>query len=152
MGAADDVRAGFEEAVAAFVAALGERDLEAATPSGWTTKEMVAHAAFWLETVPPFVTGAFRDRPEAFDLTFPSGFRPADDGSWPSADVHNEREAQWAREQSASAVRGRLDDAIAQLRSFLTTVTDDEATAHRDYFRDIAGHLDAHRTSELAGP
>ena len=152
MGAAQEVRERTAEAAEAFLAALEGRDLDETTASGWTRKEMVAHVAFWLETTPPFVTGAFRGEPAAFDVTFPSGFRPADDGSWPSADVHNAREAAWAREQPAAVVRERLDAAWRQLREFLATVSDDEAATHADYYADICHHLDAHRTTELVDP
>lgn len=121
----------------------------ATTSAGWTVKEMLAHIAFWLETVPPFVTGAFRGDVSAFELTFPSGY-VAGEGEWPSAAVHNEREAAWARDQTAEAVLARADRAFDQLREFLATVTDEEAAEHSGYFADIGGHLDAHRTEELA--
>lgn len=152
MGTADELRGDIERAAGAFGTALDGRDLEAATPSGWTAKEMVAHVAFWLETVPPFVSGAFRGDDAAFAVTFRSGYVPPDDGSWPGADVHNAREAAWAREQTPDAVLQRLDDATRSLREFLVTVSDEEAAERADYYRDIAGHLDAHRTTELVDP
>ncbi|HVF31842.1 MAG TPA: maleylpyruvate isomerase N-terminal domain-containing protein [Acidimicrobiales bacterium] len=152
MGTADDLRDDIEVAAAAFLATLDGRDLEAPTPSGWTVKEMVAHVAFWLETTPPFVTGAFRGDESAFEVTFPSGFVPSDDGAWPPADVHNAREAAWAREQAPDVVVQRLREAHRRLGEFLVTVTDEEASEHADYYRDIAHHLDAHRIAELADP
>jgi hypothetical protein len=152
MGTADELRARTAEAWATFRSAIDERALDEATPAGWTAKEMAAHVAFWLETTPPFVTGAFRGRPSAFETTFPSGYAPPDDGTWPAADVHNAREAAWAREQDGPEVLARLDAAYAELASFLGTVTDDEATTHAGYFADIAGHLDNHRRSELEPP
>ena len=153
MGTADELRARTAEAWAAFRSAIDDRALDETTPAGWTAKEMAAHVAFWLETTPPFVTGAFRGRPEAFELEFPSGYVPAEDGSWPAADVHNAREAAWAREQDTGTVVARLDAAYGALTDFLETVTDDEATTHAGYFADIAGHLDNHhRELEAATP
>lgn len=152
MGAASDLRDDIERAAAAFVTALDGRDLDATSPSGWTLKEMVAHVAFWLETTPPFVSGAFRGEEGAFEVTFPSGYAPPDDGSWPAADVHNAREAAWARKQTAAVVLQRLHEARRRLDEFLVTVTDDEATEQAGYYRDIAGHLDAHRRSEVVDP
>lgn len=152
MGAADDLRGEIEAAAGAFVAALEGRDLEATTPAGWTVKEMVAHVAFWLETTPPFVSGAFRGDEAAYAVTFPSGFVPPDDGSWPTADVHNAREASWALEQTSNVVVQRLREAQRRLEEFLVTVTDEEAIERVGYYRDIASHLDAHRTEELVDP
>lgn len=149
MGAADELRRDIERAATEFGAALEGQDLEATTPSGWTGKEMVAHVAFWLETTPPFVSGAFRGDESAFAVTFPSGYVPAEDGSWPAADVHNAREAEWARTQDPDAVLQRLRDAQRRLTDFLATVSDEEATQQADYYRDIAGHLDSHRATEL---
>ena len=149
MGTADELRTTIDEAWRAFRAAVDEGGLEETTPAGWTVKELLAHVAFWLETIPPFVDGAFRGRAAAFDVTFPSGFVPPGDGSWPSADVHNAREAAWAREQTGAAVVQRLDLGYRQLASFLPTITDEEAVAHADYFADIAGHLESHRREEL---
>ena len=149
MGTADELRVRTDEAWAAFRSAVDGHRLDDTTPAGWTVQELLGHVAFWLETVPPFVTGAFRGRPEAFELEFPSGFSPPGDGSWPSADVHNAREAAWAREQDGSTVMSRLDAAHRALVEFLTTVTDDEVAAHAGYFADIPGHLDEHRQNEL---
>lgn len=152
MGTADELRTRTTEAWAAFRAAIDTEALDEATPAGWTAKEMVAHVAFWLETTPPFVTGAFRGQPTAFEMTFPSGYAPPEDGSWPNADVHNAREAAWARDQDGATVVARLDTAYAALGEFLETVTDEEATTHAGYFADIPGHLDNHRRTELEAP
>ena len=151
MGAANDIRDQIEAAAAAFMTALENRDLGDTTPAGWTVKEMVAHVAFWLETTPPFVSGAFRGDESAYAVTFPSGFVPGEDGSWPAADVHNAREAAWAREQAADVVVERLRAAHRRLSEFLETATDDEAVERDGYYRDIALHLDAHRIEELEG-
>ena len=150
MGVADQFRARVDEAWDAFRAALDHADLEQPTSVGWRGKEMLAHIAFWMETVPPFVAGAFRGDPAAFQVTFPSGY-VAGEGDWPAADVHNAREAAWARQQPTDAVVDRADRAYAQLRSFLTSVTDDEVVAHPDYFTEVHEHLETHRAEELQG-
>lgn len=149
MDEADDMRRSTADAATAFRALITGTDLSTPVADGWTAKEMVAHVAFWLETTQPFVSGMWRGDPSAFDHTFPSGFTAATDGSWPEAEVHNAREAAWAREQSDFAVLDRLDAAIASLDAFLETVTDEEAIAQAEYYADIAHHLRAHR-SELA--
>lgn len=147
-GPADEVRIRTDQAWRDFRDALVRVELEATTSSGWQTKEMAAHIAFWMETVPPFVSGAFRGDEAAFNLRFPSGYL-AGDGDWPAADVHNAREAAWARTQSNDAVIERLDRAYGELRIFLETVTDEEVEAQSAYFAEIADHLDQHRIAEL---
>jgi hypothetical protein len=149
MRSAEDLRAQVHEAWQAFRAELDGADPDATTSAGWTVKEMLAHVAFWMETVPPFVTGAFRGDESAFETTFPSGYEPGDD-DWPSADVHNAREAAWAREQPYELVLTRAEQAHVRLTQFLATVTDEEAEIHAGYFADVGGHLDAHRLEELA--
>ena len=148
MGAADDLRTRVDEAWTSFRGALDGSDPDATTPAGWSVKEMLAHIAFWMETVPPFVSGAFRGDVSAFETTFPSGYEPGD-GEWPAADVHNAREAAWAREQPYDVVLDRADRAHDRLGQFLATVTDEEAATHAAYFADVDGHLDAHRLQEL---
>jgi hypothetical protein len=148
MSSASDVRSRTDDAWRAFWQALRQVELEVSTPSGWQGKEMLAHVAFWMETVPPFVTGAFRGKPAAFQVAFPSGYVAGDD-DWPTADVHNAREAAWAREQPTDAVVARAERAYDELRTFLETVTDEEVAAHREYFSEIADHLDQHRLADL---
>lgn len=150
VGAADELRSRVDEAWTAFRRDIGAVELEAATQAGWSAKEMLAHVAFWMETVPPFVTGAFRGDESAFEVTFPSGYKPGDGGDWPPPDVHNAREAAWGREQTADAVRQRADNAYSRLEQFLRTVTDDEVDGHTDYFAEVHNHLDEHR-AELNG-
>ena len=148
MASADELRTRVDGAWHAFRDALEGLDPDATTPAGWTVKEMVAHIAFWMETVPPFVTGAFRGDPSAFETTFPSGY-VAGEEEWPPADVHNAREATWARTQTAEAVIARADRAHHRLMAFLETVTDEEADTRASYFGEVDGHLDAHRRDEL---
>ena len=146
---ADELRAAYDRTWRAFRDALDGVDLSRPTSAGWSGQEMVGHAAFWLETVQPFVIGMWRNDLSAFDFRFTSGYQP--EGDWPEADVHNAREAAWAREQTADAVLARLDAAASTVRDFLTTVTDDEVAAHEVYFREIGEHLDEHR-AELHDP
>jgi hypothetical protein len=143
MGAAADLRERMRRSWDAFRARVDRVDPDRVVAGGWTVKEMLGHAAFWLETVPPFVTGMWRGDPSAFDFTFPSGYRPEE--PWPRADVHNAREAAWTRGRSLAEVRERLDTAAARIMSFLETVTDEEVTAHAAYFAEAHDHLDEHR-------
>jgi hypothetical protein len=143
MGAAAELRERFRQSWDLLATRLKDEHADRVTASGWTVKEMLAHVAFWMETVPPFVTGMWRGDASAFDVTFPSGFHP--DGEWPSADVHNAREAAWARDRSHGDVRRRLDTAASRLARFLETVTDDEVAEHRTYFAEAHDHLDEHR-------
>lgn len=141
-------RAEADAAWTRFRSAVAEIPLGDPTPSGWLAREMLAHVAFWLETVPPFVSGAFRGDPSAFQVTFPSGYVAGND-DWPSAQVHNEREAAWARTQSDDAVLARADAAFTEMRRFLETVTEEELAQHRRYFDEIVEHLDEHRAHDL---
>lgn len=45
-----EVQRGWEP-IRAAVEAIGEEGLDGTTRSGWTVKEMIAHLAFWEETV-----------------------------------------------------------------------------------------------------
>lgn len=145
MGAADDLRERCRTNLDLFRGALAGADPDRSTPSGWTVKEMVGHVAFWLETVPPFVSGMWRGDASAFDVTFPSGYHPADDPEWPRADVHNAREAAWAKGRSWPEVRERLDAAATKFLAFIDNVTDDEVSAHPEYFKEQPDHLEEHR-------
>jgi hypothetical protein len=142
VGAGADVRDLVERRWQDFRAAVDAADLDGTSSAGWTRKEMVAHVAFWLETVAPFVTGMWRGDPSAFEHRFPSGYQP--EGEWPAADVHNAREAAWARGHTAEAVVARLDAAASRVRDLLGTVTDAEVTDHAEYFAEISDHLDQH--------
>ncbi len=134
------------------VAAIGVEGLDRETSSGWTVKELIAHLAFWDEAVEGFVTTVLRQEPLAEGFEFGSGYEPG--AEWPSADVHNAREAAWAREQSAADVLARWERAHDRLVRFLETVTDEEATEHADYFRShIPDHFNEHLDEllEVAG-
>lgn len=130
------------------VARLGLQRLEETTPAGWTAKEMLAHVAFWEESPIGFVTTAIRQQalssaPDA-SWRFGSGYVP-DDSGWPSADVHNAREAEWARSQTPETVMARWDRAHTNLVEFLRSVTEDEGEKHAWYFFDeIPRHFGVH--------
>jgi hypothetical protein len=126
---------------------LGLERLEETTRAGWSAKEMLAHVAFWEEAPIGFVTTAIRgqdlsDAPDA-PWRFGSGYVP--EGDWPRADVHNRREAEWARSQTPASVMARWERAHANLVAFLATVTDEEAEKHAAYFFDeIPRHYTVH--------
>jgi hypothetical protein len=124
--------------------AAGPAVLEQATSAGWSGKEMIAHVAFWEEAVEGFVTLVLRQRVLSEGWEFGSGYRPEEE--WPAADVHNAREAAWARHRPSAEVLARWDAAHARLVRFLGTVSDEEAEAHADYFTEsVEGHFGDHR-------
>lgn len=124
----------------AAAAAMGDA-LDTPTPAGWTAKEMLAHVAFWDEAVVPIVVTMFRGEELPADWAFGSGDLGLANGTWPEADVHNAREATWARARSSPEVIERCDRAHGQLVALLATVTDDEVVRHLDYFSDLGSHL-----------
>ncbi len=129
--------------------AVGLEGLERTTPSGWTGKEMLTHVAFWDEAVFGVIEGMFRSRlPEGW--RFGSGYAPDPNTEWPVADVHNAREAAWARGRTAAEVVQRWRAGQEQLYAVLDTVTDDEVTANHEYFASLGAHYDEHRP-ELEG-
>jgi hypothetical protein len=133
---------------------LGEQGLESRTSAGWTAKELLAHVAFWDEAVVAVVVGMFRRQPLPDGWTFGSGYLPGDGESWPPADVHNAREASWAQGRSAAEVLARLDHAHDRMVSALSTVTDQEASEHGDYFDRLPRHYVEHlpELQELRAP
>lgn len=128
---------------------LTER-LESTTSAGWTAKEMLAHVAFWDEAVVGVVVGMFRHQPRPEGWTFGSGYLPAQGEGWPTADVHNAREAAWARTRTEADVLARLDRSHGQLLDLLATVTDREVVDHAGYFRRLPSHYIEHQP-ELEG-
>lgn len=125
---------------------LGSNGLERQTPAGWTAKEMVGHVAFWEEAIEPVITAMFRGEQLPDGWRFGSGYTPEEATEWPRSDVHNAREAAWARGQSAAEVLARLDRAHARALEIAATFTDDERgnPRFRDYFAEKAGHYDEH--------
>ena len=126
----------------AAVDTLGVTGLETRLRQGWTAKELVAHVAFWDEAVEGAVTGLFRHQELPRGWSFGSGYAP--DGEWPHFEVHNAREAAWARSQTAEAVLERSATAHTRMVAFLTTVTDGELAAHADYFGSLGEHHREH--------
>ncbi len=124
---------------------LGEEALEVRTSAGWTAKEMLAHVAFWDEAVLGVVLGMFRQEALPDGWTFGSGYLPDEGEGWPPADVHNSREAAWARQRSGAEVLDRFDRAHEQLLAVLSTVTEQEALEHSDYFNSLPLHYLEHQ-------
>jgi hypothetical protein len=115
----------------AAAAALADEDFDEVTPSGWTIKEMLAHVAFWEETVAPFVDGMLRggDWPDQADWHGGGGFDRT--SGWPPAEVHNAREAAWARARPAADVVARWDRAHARCLALVRDLSDAEAADAR---------------------
>lgn len=142
-----------EEGWSAFRAAVAELaldQLEHATPAGWTVKEMLAHIAFWEETVKPVFVGWFRG---GTDESFEGWYGGEDlgltrDDPWPVSDVHNAREAAWARGHSGAEVLERLDRAHRQLVEVVGSLSDDEAD-HERYTGKIADATWRHYAQHL---
>ena len=127
---------------------LGAAGLARPTPAGWTAKEVLAHIAFWEEAVVPVVVGMFRQQPLPPDWQFGSGDLGLAPGEWPAAEVHNAREAAWARGRSADEVLARWDRAHAGLLALIDSLTEAEAAAHAAYLGEIDAHYRDH-ASEL---
>ncbi len=146
----DDPDAAFARALSAgaTAASLGGA-LNAPTCAGWTGKEMLAHVAFWDEAVVPAVVTMFRGQNLPPDWAFGSGDLGLGDGEWPAADVHNAREAAWARTRPLTDVIERCDRAHHRLAALLKSVTDGEYADHAGYFAGLGAHYDEH-LAELA--
>lgn len=136
-------------ALRAAVDRLGPEALERATPAGWTVKEMLAHVAFWEETVDPVVNGMFRGRevPEDWYGGDDLGLAPGD--PWPVSAVHNAREAAWARSRSGQEVLDRWARAHERMLAVVVTITDEEARKH-EYFGKVGAATYDHYAEHLA--
>lgn len=129
---------------------LGRRGMEATTPAGWTAKEMVAHVAFWEETVNPVVNGMYRGKEVAIQEWYGGDdLALAPDEPWPIADVHNAREAAWARSRSAEEVLARWDRAHERLLAVVTSITEEEARRD-EYFGKIGAATYDHYAEHLS--
>lgn len=126
------------------VSRLGLERLDTTTSTGWSVKEMLAHVAFWDEAVLGVVLGMFRHEPLPEGWTFGSGYLPAAGEAWAPTEVHNAREAAWARTRSGADVLARLDCAHEQLVALLATITDQEVLEHGDYFHRLPLHYAEH--------
>jgi Mycothiol maleylpyruvate isomerase N-terminal domain len=125
---------------------LGEAQMESPTRVGWTAKEMLGHLGFWLEATEGVIVGIFRGEPLRDDFAFESGYVPDPDAPWPTADVHNAREASWARSRSAAEVVARLDAGHTVFTSLLESLRADELTDDRysNYVDHMCTEFDAH--------
>jgi hypothetical protein len=124
------------------VTRLGAKGLEKKTPVGWTAKEMLAHLAFWTEASFAVITSTVRGQELKAGWSFASGYVPEE--PWPRADVHNAREAAWARSRSPTQVVARLDAAYAQLTAIVATLTEQEIDAHSEYWQELDGRYRDH--------
>jgi hypothetical protein len=107
--------------------------LDRVTPAGWTIKEMLAHIAFWEETVKPVFVGWFRGEPDGYFEGWYGGddLGLTRDDPWPVSDVHNAREAAWARGRSSAEVVARLERAHRQLVEVVGSLSEQEAVNER---------------------
>jgi len=127
---------------------LGEGGMEATTPAGWTVKEMVAHLAFWEETVNPVINGMYRGREVPLEEWYGGDDLALAPGEpWPIADVHNAREAKWARARSTEDVLARWDRAHERLLAVVRTITEKESSD--EYFGKIAAATYDHYAEHL---
>lgn len=130
---------------------VGAAGLERPTASGWTAKEMLGHMAFWDETTEPVLIAIFRGDSLPDDWAFGSGYTHPHGDDWPAADVHNAREAAWAKPRPAPEVLARLDRAHAGAMVITRSLTDEELRdpRYQDYIAGSCGHYEEHR-QELA--
>jgi hypothetical protein len=135
----------------AFIAAFERLAPEARSGEvigGWSAREMAAHVAFWNEAAVPVIRHLWRGQEIPMPWEFGSG--PFNEPGWPSADVHNAREAAWARGVSDAEVLERLRSAHDALAAELETVNAEEFEVRRGYYGELIEHLREHR-AELGG-
>lgn len=130
----------------AAVDGLSDAQMESPTRVGWTAKEMIGHLGFWLEATEGVIVGLFRGERLRDDFAFTSGYVPEPGAPWPTADVHNAREASWARTRSAAQVIARLDAGHAVFRLLLESLSADELTddRYKNYVDHMCAEFDAH--------
>ena len=127
---------------------MGPEDFDAGAPGGWTVKEMLAHVAFWAESVEPVIVGTLREEPISEGEWY-GGDDLGVSGAWPPADVHNTREAAWARTRSPREVLARLDAAHRRAVMVAASLTDEELDDAR-FTSKIRGATIEHYTEHLA--
>ena len=130
---------------------LDEADFEQPTVAGWTAKEMLAHIAFWDEAIEP-VLGWVLEGENPPTSNFGSGYVPGDE-DWPHPDVHNAREAEWARSRTVADVLARLDEAHRSAVEAVRNLPDDRLAQDKyvDYIRSCPAHYIEH-VAELHPP
>lgn len=122
---------------------LGSAGLGKLSVAGWTAKELLSHIAFWDEAAVGAIIGMMRRQSMPTGWGFGSGYVPQG-GSWPTAEVHNAREAAWARGRLDSEVIERLDRAHAGFVDVLLTVTQEEIDQDDSYFARLGHHYREH--------
>ncbi len=129
---------------------LDEDRMESPTSAGWTVKEMVAHVSFWEEALYPIINAMYRWKQVGPDEWYGGDDLALAPGQpWPTADVHNAREAAWARAKSAQDVIARWDRAHDLILSVLRTITEDEARSD-EYLARIGALTYEHYAEHLA--
>lgn len=131
-----------------FVRGMGLEAFDRDTGGGWTAKEMLAHVAFWDEAVVPVLTYMLRGEEIPDGHFFGSGYRPG--ATWPSDDVHNAREAEWARSHSEEDVKQRLTTAHAAMTDAVASITDEEAPQRASYIQEQCDHYREHLAELIA--
>jgi hypothetical protein len=139
------------------VAGLRKPEFDLRTSSGWTVKGMLAHVAFWEETVAPGVNAMLRERPwvgrDLLRRRLEADHDYESDPYWHGGDAwivplgrddwhggdpweenvpflevdHNAREAAWGEARTYTEVLERLDRAHAQLIGMVGSFTDEES-------------------------
>jgi hypothetical protein len=132
----------------AALAALPPGGFDRATLAGWTVREMLGHVAFWMETIEPVIVGMFRGQPIQDDDWY-GGDDLAVGGEWPRTDVHNAREAAWARSRQPADVLARLDAAHRRALEVVGTLTESELREAR-YLRKVLDGSADHFALHLA--
>jgi hypothetical protein len=144
----NDLAAQFQDAWQTFrqLVTAAENRLDERTEAGWTVKEMLGHMGFWQEAIEGVIVGMFRRRSLGDGWRFGSGYDPSTENEWPRADVHNAREAAWAREHSTHAVLERLDRSHDRALDVLNGLSPDEVAddRYRSYVAEKVQHYQEH--------
>lgn len=131
------------EPLYAAIRRLSSETLDVPTTPGWTAKESIAHVAFWDEAAFGFMHFTYFNEPLPEGWTFGSGWLPGDE-PWPHFEVHNAREAAWARERTAEEVLQRLETAHTQLLGMLSRLTPELVQEKREHLAEISHHYVTH--------
>ncbi len=125
---------------------LGEAQMESPTVSAGRRRRCSGTSASGSRRPRESSSGYSGGEPLRDDFAFGSGYVPDPDAPWPTADVHNAREASWARSRSAAEVVARLDAGHAVFTSLLESLHADELTddRYRNYVDHMCTEFDAH--------